>query len=195
MIYSPALAPTGSEVEYTQCASSYGSGAARTRRRPVGAHPLLLSSCLAAAGTEAGLAPGPGCRPPYLQLISESLGPGMLPGRRQLGTRHRTPAWLRLGSASARLGNAAQGPGTGETGTRRPASHPTRPSHPALHTGRAVSTAAVRIGSRLTARRSPDRGNGSTAVNWTSQPGRPGLRLAISTAQTVAVRSWRCSVC
>ena len=128
---------------------------------------------------------GPTCRSPYLQLISESLGPGMRPAAEATGTpgtRHRTPTWLRLGSASARLGSGAGGPGTGETGTRRQASHPTRPSHPALLQAppvrRAVSTAAVRIGSRLrvTARRSQDRGNGGPEVSRTSQPGRPATR-------------------
>ena len=94
----------------------------------------------------------------------------------QLGTRHQTPAWLRLGSASARLGSAAQGPGNWGTGTCRPASHPPRPSHPALLTAppvrQTVSTAAVLTGSRLTARRSPGPGQR-----------RPGGQLDVSARQ------------
>ena len=61
MIYCPGAkrAPTGPEVDYTQCPSSCGSGA-RTGRRPMGGHPLLASFFLVAAGNEtlqAGLDP------------------------------------------------------------------------------------------------------------------------------------------
>ena len=63
--------------------------AARTGRRPVGGHPLLPSSFLAAAGNEtpdAGLAPArASLSVTHLQLISESLGPGMRPGAEAAG--------------------------------------------------------------------------------------------------------------
>ena len=47
--------------------------------------------------------------PPYLNMISELPGPGCCPGRLQLAARQRTPAWLWLGSASARLGRRRLG--------------------------------------------------------------------------------------
>ena len=105
----------------------------------------------AAAGNEtpdAGQAPARASSAGHpINLISESPGPGCGPGRRQLGKRHRTLAWLRFGSASARLGSAARGLRAGETGTRLPVSHPTRASHPSVLTAppvrRAVSTASV----------------------------------------------------
>ena len=61
--------------------------------------------------------------------------------------------------------------GTTRTG---PASKASAAAAPQVR--RAVSTAAVRLGSRLTGRRSLDRGNGGLADSWTSQPGRPATR-------------------
>ena len=57
-------------------------------------------------GRRSGSGSGQHSRSPYLNLISESSDPRCGPGWRQRGKRHRTPAWLQLGSASARLEQA-----------------------------------------------------------------------------------------
>ena len=57
-----------------------------------------------------------------------------------------------------------------------PLGRATRPCLQAPPVRRAVSIAAVRIGSRPTAWRSLDRGNGGPADSWTSHPGRPAAR-------------------
>ena len=178
--------------------------AARTRRRPVRVHPLLPSSCLAAGGNEtpdAGPLPAwlrRACRSPYLQFISESLGPRTLPGAEVAA--NETPD---AGLAPARPGicfgptrkrgamarNRKRGLGS------QPVTPPGRATRPCLQAPpvrRAGITAAAQIGSRLTARRSPDRGNGGPAVSWTSQPGRPATRdFHHPESLTVAVSSVR----
>ena len=80
---------------------------------------------------------------------------------------------------------------TGEMGTKQPASHPTRPSHPALLTAplvslrRAVSTAWVMLG--------PDRiAAHCEAEPWTRATA--ALQTATSTTSTVAARSGRHSL-
>ena len=88
-IYCPGAkgGPTGPVVDYTQCASSYGSGA----RRPHGPPPhgrSPSSSVFLSRGSQkrdTGGRLGPACLSPYLQLISESLGPGMRPGAEAAG--------------------------------------------------------------------------------------------------------------
>ena len=55
---------------------------------------------------------------------------------------------------------------------------------------RAVSTAAARIGSRLTARWSLDRGNGGPADSWTFQPGRPATRDFHHPEPLTSSKSW-----
>ena len=90
---------------------------------------------------------------------------------------------------------SAAGTRSGDTGTRRPASHPTLPSLPAMLTAPPVrrpdSTAAVRVqsASRHTARRSP--GPGHPTDSWSPAAGRlspAGLRLATSTHLMVGPR-------
>ena len=105
-----------------------------------------------------------------LRVAGPGVWPGGAGGRRQLGTRHRTPAWLRLGSAS---GPAGQASAAVDPQVRR-----------------AVSTAAARIGSRLTARWSLDRGNGGPADSWTFQPGRPATRDFHHPEPLTSSKSW-----
>ena len=71
------------------------------------------------------------------------------PGKRGLGGQPVTP-----------LGRATR-PATGPAGQA---------------SGQHSRGPAVRIGSRLMAKRSPDRSNSGPAVRWTSQPGRPATR-------------------
>ena len=171
--------------------------AARTGRRPVGGHPLLLpSSFLAAAGNEipeACLAPARAGL--SVTSISESIGPEMLSGAEAAGNETSDADLARICFGPTR--KRGRGPGTGETGTRRPASHPTRPSHSALLTGPAgqASGQHCRGPDRIAA---PLRGGawtGARAAQRTAGPsGRlipAGLRLATSTTLTVAVRSRR----
>ena len=125
-------------------------------------------------GSKAPLGPSPGLE--YTQCAS-SFG-WERDTRRRLGSGSDQPQ-LRPDSEARR---AAAGPGS-ETGarateTRWPASHPTRPSHPALLTAppvrRAVgAAAAVRTGSRLTG--NLNGGPAGPGRSWTSesQPGRP----------------------
>ena len=123
---------------------------------------------------------GPACLSPYLQLISESLGPAMRPGAEAAGNETPDADWLRLGSASAGLGGGGEDPEPGKRGLGcqpvTPLGRATRPCLQAPPVRRAVSSAAVRIGSRPTAWRSLARGNGGPADSWTSHPCRPAAR-------------------
>ena len=81
---------------------------------------------------------------------------------------------------SAAVPRAAQGYGARETGTRRPASSPTRLSLAAAlkapQARRAVGTAAVRSGPWPPSRRSLDRENFCPADSWSFQPGMTASR-------------------
>ena len=124
---------------------------------------------------------GPACRSPYLQLISESLGPAVRPGAEAAGNEtpdaDLAPARICFGRTRRR----GRGPGTGETGTRRPASHPTRPSHSALLTGPAGQASGQHC-------RGPDR----IAAHRVAEPGpgqrRPSGQLDVSSRQACGSR-------
>ena len=77
--------------------------------------------------------------------------------------------WLQLGSASARLGSAARGPGTGKTGNSRamrPCLRPRRPDERSALSRSRQHRGSLRGGAL-------DRGDGGSAESWTPQPGRP----------------------
>ena len=84
VIYCPGAkgAPTGPEVDYTQCASSCGSGARRPHGPPpVGGHPLLPSVAAGNETPEVGLAPARA----GLSVTLSPVDTGMLPGAEAAG--------------------------------------------------------------------------------------------------------------
>ena len=182
----PKGAPTGSEVDYTQCASSCWSGARRPQGLPPrGGHLLLLQpSFLVAAVTEtpeAGLAPARAGLSVTLSSVdirvARALNAARGGGSRERDTGRRPGSGLDLLRPDLEAVREVPEPGKRGLGGQ-PVTHSAEPPGQlqAPPVRRAVSTAAVRIGSRLMAKRSPDRGNGGPAVSWTSQPGRPATR-------------------
>ena len=160
--------------------------AARTVHRPVGGHPLpfhlpFLRQLETRYRWPAWPRLGPACRSPYLQLISESLGPAMRLWAEAAGNEtpdaYLAPARICFGRTRRR----GRRPGTGETGTRRPASHPTRPSHSALLTGPAGQASGQHC-------RGPDR----IAAHRVAEPGpgqrRPSGQLDVSSRQACGSR-------
>ena len=158
---------------------------ARTGCRPVGGHLLLLQPSFLVAAVnetpEAGMAPVRAGLSVTLSSVdirvARALNAARGGGSRERDTGRRPGSGLDL--LRPDLEAVLEVPEPGKRGLGgQPVTHSAEPPGQlqAPPVRRAVSTAAVRIGSRLMAKRSPDRGNGGPAVSWTSQPGRPATR-------------------